>query len=95
MKIKDEKLLSLFRAKRQCQYCWTHTTVQPHHVFARGMGGIRRLDVAINLIALCPFCHRQFHDGHIQRHHLLEKIARREKRTVDDLLDELYLLLRK
>lgn len=95
MIVRDAKLLKLFRQKPYCEYCGRPGVVQPHHVFARGMSGGNRLDISINLIALCPTgCHRLFHDGKIEREAFLKVIARRERLTVEAIEDAIYTLLR-
>lgn len=70
MKILNEKLLEEFRAPGRCEWCGKRCRVrEPHHIYARGMGGAGRLDVRINLVALgstlafeCT-CHTDHHAG--------------------------------
>lgn len=95
MKIVDEKLLSLFRRGGPCEYCKRMTIRrQPHHIFCRGLNSARRLDVAINLIALCLQCHADFHNGRILRCDLLALVAAREGRLQGEIEAELYRLRR-
>lgn len=76
MRIIDESLLDIFRHKTKCHWCGLRTDgCDPAHAFSRGAG---RLDIAINLIALCRECHTANHAGHIMRCDLLAIIAVRE-----------------
>lgn len=93
MTIKDERLLDIFRAM-PCEHCGYHTA-EPHHVYAKGMGGGGRLDVRVNLVALCRVCHSQHHNGNSPtRAVLLGIVAQREKTTTDAIQDEIYRLRR-
>jgi len=89
----SNELLREFTYARHCELCLMPTPggAHPHHVHSRGAG---RLDIKINLISLCPDCHRRFHDGHIDRKTLLEIVALREKTTVEAIEDEIYRLRR-
>ncbi len=93
-RIIDEKLLKSFREKEQCERCGRRTMVQPHHVFGRGQESCRRMDLPISLIALCVTCHDRVHWGRIDRHNLLEIIARREKMTPEAIIDRIWYLRR-
>jgi hypothetical protein len=88
----DEKLLDEFRRTLRCGWCQRPQIhgCHPHHLLGRGMGGCRRLDVRINLIALCVEDHAAVHAGRIEMSALLMIVAKREKRLQDDILDELY-----
>ncbi len=94
MKVIDNRLLRLFREKERCERCGRQSVVQPHHILGRGYESCRRLDVAINLIALDGICHDRVHWGRISRENLLEIVARREQMTVDAILTEIYRLRR-
>jgi hypothetical protein len=96
MKIIDEDLLNDFRTAPCCEWCKKKNRggLQPHHIFSRGMGGSSRLDVAINLTALCAICHRMVHDGHIARFDLLAIVAVREGMMQDKIEEEIYRLQR-
>lgn len=95
MIIKDVKLLNRFRQGGPCEYCKRMTIRrQPHHIFCRGLNSARRLDVAINLIALCLQCHADFHNGRILRCDLLALVAAREQRLQGDIEAEIYQLRR-
>jgi len=95
VKIIDLKLLESFRQKTRCDWCRQPCErPQPHHVFGRGQEGCRRLDVAINLLSLCVYCHHNVHAGHIERADLLAIVAKREKTTQDEIEREVYRLRR-
>lgn len=81
MIIVNEPLLATFRAATQCEVCRAkiRTGLDPHHVFARGMGGGHRLDVPFNLVAICRTCHTKTHLGHIARGVFLDIILKRER----------------
>ena len=87
MKIIDDVLLLAFRLKGICEWCKRRGGVDPHHLFARGLGGGHRLDIEINLISLCRTCHDAVHMGSIMRCDLLAIVARRERMTQDAILD--------
>jgi hypothetical protein len=78
MRIEDESCLDLFRKAGRCGWCRKSRPTDPHHLWGRGHGGGFRLDVPINLIALCRACHDEFHDGKIARFDLLAMVAQRE-----------------
>jgi hypothetical protein len=95
----DEKLLKQFRTAGRCELCacWC-VAREPHHVFARGIGGGTRLDVAINLLALghkfgCK-CHRLAQAYTIPRHAQLCAVAVREGQSVEAIVAEIYRLRR-
>ena len=96
MIIKDELLLAEFRAKSHCERCkrWCPGELDPHHVFARGIGGGKRLDVRINLLSLCRWCHADHHTGRISRRELVALVAHREQRQPETLVTEIYRLRR-
>ncbi len=94
MIIRNDYLLEKFRRRLQCECCGKRGYVEAHHLWTRGMGGGGRLDININLIALCRFCHSEFHAGHVARGELLHIVARREHRTVDGITQEILRLRR-
>jgi len=95
VKIIDKTLLQEFREKRRCEFCGNPAKpLQPHHLFGKGAGGWRRFDISINLIALCVFCHADFHAGLIMRCDLLAVVAAREKTTQDAIVQTIYNLRR-
>lgn len=99
MKIINNKLLATFRQTPACEICHDRARCQPHHIICRGAGGGRRLDVRINLVAVCVFCHARLHGGSggqvLRVEELLTLVAHRERISVDvDLLSVLWWLLR-
>lgn len=95
MNIIDEPLLDAFRSKRRCELCLEKISgAEPHHVYGKGMGGARRFDVRINLIALCTECHHAFHYGRIERAEMLEVVAAREKTTPQAIEEAIWQLRR-
>lgn len=101
MKIVNEELLNRFRGPGVCEWCKRRVSArEPHHVFTKGFGGARRLDVPINLIALCATfsgglnCHDQFHTGQILREDLLAIVAKRERTTQQAIQEEIWRLRR-
>ena len=91
MKILDPDLLMEFRCKTRCEWCRvsTRTGLDAHHLFARGRGEAFRLDVRINLAALCRACHNAVHAGNILRCDLLAVVAAREGRLQDEMEAEI------
>ena len=72
-RIVNKKLID--KKKHNCEYCgkkncWTNT----HHIISKGAGGNDTID---NLIELCGNCHRDVHDGKIQKEKLLQIINSR------------------
>jgi hypothetical protein len=93
----DEKLLAEFRVKFHCEWCrqpaWER--LQPNHIVSRGMGGWRRLDIGINLIAMHAPCHCLWHAGHIKLLDLLGIVAEREGCRVEDIQETMAAILRR
>jgi hypothetical protein len=101
MRVVDEPLLSEFRGPGTCEWCGREVVRrEPHHIYARGMGGGGRLDIRANLVALCaPFsggddCHDAAHDGRITKDELIAVVARREGVQPGAVRDEIFRLLR-
>lgn len=94
MKIVNESLLDEFRNALRCEWCKKPAKCDPHHVFAKGMGGGGRLDVRVNLVALCRVCHTLTHAGEIARYDLLAIIAVREGMLQDKIEEEVWRLRR-
>ncbi len=96
MKIIDRPLLAVFRASQRCEWCRRPTPegCHPHHVTTRGMGGARRLDIRINLIALCWKCHANFHNGFVDSAELIKIVALREKTTPQEIQEAIWKLRR-
>ncbi|MBE3576896.1 MAG: HNH endonuclease [Limnochordales bacterium] len=87
----NPKALKLAR-RNACERCGRWGPTQVHHVIARGMGGGRRCDEAWNLIALCPGCHRAYHDGRVPRSELVAIVCRREGITQDEWVSKARIL---
>ena len=81
MIIIDQKLLDSFKEPGACSYCgaWLEQ-LDPHHILCRGMGGGGRIDLSINIVALCRTpCHSMAQANNISRPYLFELVAKREK----------------
>ncbi|MCE3203496.1 HNH endonuclease [Paenibacillus sonchi] len=61
---------------------------EPHHIRTRGAGGDDRRE---NLIHLCGWHHRLFHDGNLDRNELIVIVAIREGVTPEDIASVLKL----
>lgn len=97
MKIVDDKLLQTFREKTICEYCGKtfRGGLDPHHLWAKGMGGGGRLDHKLNLIALCRKDHSASHGGGKPTfNELLEIVAKREGVTADYIRTEVFRMRR-
>src|SRR5437016_2784175 len=95
MKIIDKPLLALFRRPGRCEWCGKFGPRDPHHLFARGMGGGGRLDIRINLVSICRDCHNACHDGQEPGLiDLLAIVAQRENTTQDAIRREIWRLRR-
>ena len=94
MQVIDEPLLEEFRWG-PCDWCGETGRCDPHHLWGRGMGGGSRLDIEINLVSLCRFCHRSHHDGNEPtRADLLAIVAAREDTTQDAIIAQIAHLRR-
>lgn len=99
MIVVNETLLDEFRGPGPCEWCGKPCKRrEPHHLWARGIGGGSRMDIRINLIALghsetfqCG-CHKRIHAGGLDRHQMIEVVAKRE-RTDPDLIQAVVWLL--
>ncbi len=93
MRIVCEKTLARFRGAGVCSWCKRHVSRrEPHHVATRGHGSGGRLDLDINLVALCAVfsggldCHASHHAGHQPTtDDLLAVVAARERTTQDEI----------
>lgn len=97
MIIVNKKLLAEFRAKKNCEVCGRKapaTGLDPDHLYAKGLGGGRRLDIKWNLVASCRRCHNRRHDGSIDMAVLFGIVARREGVTTQKVVEYLQLLRR-
>ncbi|MGG1878822.1 hypothetical protein ABDI30_14780 [Paenibacillus cisolokensis] len=61
---------------------------EPHHIRTRGAGGDDRRE---NLIHLCGWHHRLFHDGNLDRNELIAIVAKREGLTPEEVAYSLKL----
>lgn len=96
----DETLLFYFRSKHLCEWCGKERlfaeSFDPHHIEARGMGGGKRLDVALNLMAVHRLCHSEIEAGGAKaKRKCLEIVAKREGLSgPDEVQEAIYRLLR-
>lgn len=96
VRVVNESLLDLFRKSGNCENCtkWCDRR-EPHHHRGRGQGAMR-IDLAINLVALCLECHHSAHfSSDPSRAKLLAIIAKREKRTEESINLEMAILRKK
>ncbi len=96
MRVVSEETLEWFRKGGPCQWCHRGAPRRhPHHLISRGMGGGTRLDLTINLVALCPVCHGLTHQGQEPcREDLLAVVATRYSLLQPEVLARLYLFVR-
>lgn len=73
--IKDKEIaIKVKKRDGVCIYCLNKSRdLQAHHIISRAQGGS---DILENLISLCWKCHRLYHDGHISKEKLIEKVNR-------------------
>ena len=91
MKVINEDLLDEFRQHGLCEWCKAFCSSRdPHHIFARGMGGGGRLDIQENIVSLCRTCHGRVHAGHILRCDLLAIVAKRENKQQWEIEHAVY-----
>lgn len=69
MRIVNDKLITSMRTPGKCRWCHKFVEMRcAHHLFARGHGGGRQIDIPANLIALgadpvrCCSCHASHHN---------------------------------
>lgn len=95
MKILDEALLDEFRAAPWCEWCGRPSPgrLDPHHVWAKGMGGGGQLDHRWNLFSMCRLCHDRAGNpaskNGIPRWKILILIAIRERTTPEAIEAEI------
>ena len=91
-----EELLDEFRRARRCEHCLAQAKngCDPHHVFGRGLGGCTRLDIRVNLVALCRKCHTLYHDGSISRLAMIRIAAAREGVPDEAVAETVYRMRR-
>lgn len=97
----DADLVNAVRAaaRGRCELCGRPCrSLEVHHLIPRGIGGGKRLDHPLNLIALggpwdCA-CHHKAENGKIARDELVKRIAQREKVAPEMVLPRLWALIR-
>ena len=95
MKVVCEKTLAVFREAGRCELCGRPCNrCYPHHVLCRGMGGGARLDVPLNLVAVCEDCHGAIHAGGISQKKVIEAVAYRERTPEELILPALHAMVR-
>jgi hypothetical protein len=100
VKIENEANLAQFRTPGFCDWCgkWCRLR-EAAHIFARGLGDARRIDMPFNVAGLgrafeC-ICHKSHHDGNRPLHcDLLAKVAAREGLFQGDIETAVYCLWR-
>lgn len=95
MQVIDELLLEEFRQAMVCERCRKAGPVEAHHLWSRGIGGGGRLDVRLNIAALCRECHQGHHNGQRPlKCDLLALVAAREGCLQGDIEAEIWRLRR-
>jgi hypothetical protein len=79
-RIVDKKAIARCREKGFCQICG-HPGDDVHHIVSRGAGGP---DHIYNLIYLCRQCHKEIHDGKLERHWIFCFVSMREGKSIDE-----------
>lgn len=91
----NDDLLAAFARQNKCEHCNCQGPVEGHHIFSRGLGGGTRLDIPINLIAICRRCHDGYHNRRDPTQAALLRIAaRREGVTYNVAVDLMFRLRR-
>jgi hypothetical protein len=100
VKIDNPELLATFRGI-PCEYCRIEVATDAAHLFACGMGGGGRLDIAINVAGLCRKCHSRNHAANTGKPtcrptflDLLKIISRRENVPAQTIVERIQLLRR-
>ena len=98
MRIVDEVCIKRIReqAGGRCEACLMRADLHVHHLFSRGAG---RLDIPVNLIAVCPACHAMIHNAWGERlkkikRLLLTLVALREQTSPERIEATIYRLRR-
>ncbi len=83
MRVVDPVMLQRCRDAKVCEYCRKPAKCDPAHIFSRGAG---RLDIAVNLVALCRHDHSMSHAGEVPtKRDLLAIVANRDGCKVADI----------
>lgn len=86
-RIVDPETIDRMR-KPYCEVCGSRAYGEPHHIYTRGAGGP---DIPENLIQLCWDCHYvKVPAGKLPKETLLRIVARREKKTVEEIQDIIF-----
>lgn len=99
MIVKNESILRLFKGPGNCQYCgrWCNR-LEAHHATCRGIGGANRLDIIENLLAVGSVwdcgCHDRITRGDIKPATVWLRIARREGKSVEWIMERVRAILR-
>lgn len=92
MQVRNKKLLDEFRSLPRCELCgYCAFPLDPHHVRSVGSG---RIEIRSNLMGVCRRCHAGIHAGKPSRAELLAFVAKREKMTVEAVLEAVDALRR-
>jgi 5-methylcytosine-specific restriction endonuclease McrA len=86
-RVVNPKAIELAR-KPRCEVCGARAYGEPHHIITRGAGGP---DIPENLIQLCWQCHYgEVPSGRLPKARLFAIIARRERKTPEEIEDIVY-----
>ncbi len=80
-RVKSPKTIERTR-KKSCEVCGSIKGLQVHHVFTKGAGAG---DLSENLVCLCVDCHAEAHSGQIAKDDLLDVVAEREGKSVEEI----------
>lgn len=94
MKLINPKLRKLITSIGRCELCGIACKPDCCHLFAKGHGGGRQLDVHWNLFAACRIDHCNVDQGRIHKDRVIGVIARRERCDVQDIVPLIWLLRR-
>lgn len=101
MRIVDDKFLKTLRGRGRCEMCGKPCSAREvHHVIAKGMGGGRQLDIAINVVSVgsssywqCT-CHSTKADSQEGQAACWRIVAAREGLSVEVIQEVCYWILR-
>lgn len=102
MKIVNKPLLASYRRPGKCRWCGRSVAMLcGAHVFAKGHGAGREIDIPANLVRLgmdalrdCD-CHKRHHDGHEPTHHDLLALAAADNDCLQGDIESLVYLIRR
>ena len=96
--IEDKEAIAQVR-KQWCEWCGrVGVALEVHHLWKKGMGGGKRLDIPENLVTLCAgwgssWCHKKADEGLIPRTALVLLVAKRENTTSEAIEEKVNRLL--